>query len=165
MHITDTANIPNCMIDLFFCCLFIWLFVCLLVCLFVLFAVITVPSSCNITLSYNQTSEKLLFITSSWNTVPVSHQWATSVQLSQNILYTPTMVLKFHYKNWNVVSIWHRVPVKGIFHISIASLLLGHKWPMSRLKWEHHTVPDQIPDWVCCGYWECEHCQVHSWEV
>ena len=61
--------------------------VCLFVCLCVVFfAVIAVPSSCNITLSYNQTSERLLFITSSWNTVPVSHQWATLVQLSQNIL-------------------------------------------------------------------------------
>jgi len=41
-------------------------------------------------------------------------------------------------------------------------------WPrgsMFRPKWEHHTVSDQFPDWVCCGYWECEHCQVHSWEV
>ena len=162
MHITDTANIPNCMIDLFFCCC---LFVCLFVCVLLFFAVITVPSSCNITLSYNQSSDRLLFITSSWNTVPVSCQWATLVQLPQSILYTPTMVLKFHCNNWNVVSIWHRVPVKSIFHISIASLLLGHKWPMSRLKWEHHTLPDQFPDWVCCDYWECEHYQVHSWEV
>jgi len=36
---------------------------------------------------------------------------------------------------------------------------------MSGSKGNHHTVPDQISEWVCCVYWECEHCQVHSWEV
>ena len=41
-------------------------------------------------------------------------------------------------------------------------------WPsggMSRPKWGHHTVPNQLPVSVCCGYWECEHYQLHSWEV
>ena len=35
-------------------------------------AITAVPTSCNITLSYNQPSERLLFITSTWDTVPVS---------------------------------------------------------------------------------------------
>ena len=32
-----------------------------------------VPSSCNITLSYDQSSRRLLFINSTWDTVPVCH--------------------------------------------------------------------------------------------
>lgn len=45
------------------------------------------------------------------------------------------------------------------------SFCAGSRGPVSRPKWENYSVPDQIPDWVCCGYWDCEHCQVHSWKV
>ena len=41
----------------------------------------------------------------------------------------------------------------------------GPHGSMSQPKGSHHTIPDQIPEWVYCEYWECEHWQVHSQEV
>jgi len=33
---------------------------------------------------------------------------------------------------------------------------LGPRRSVTRSEWEYHTVSDQLPDWVLCGYWKCE---------
>ena len=57
----------------------------------IFYTVPAVPNSCNISLSYNQSSKRLLLINSTWNTVPVSHVTSLSIVLTSLLVMTCTM--------------------------------------------------------------------------
>ena len=90
--------------------------------------------------------------------------------------------LFFHHKvsHWSIIITQLYIFFRQCLHVRILFILMQKAWVclesvplgpigynrgMPKAKRGHHTVPDQFPDWVCCGYQECRHCQVHSWEV
>ena len=136
-------------------------------------AVPDVPTDCYCTALYSQPSGILLLINSSWGTVPVSH-----LHLANNWKYLLLVQMIKQLNVFTFACIRNMISVslkkKGMHptcSISWGSCFAPHCFspgptgPMSWCNWSHHTVHDQFPDWICCGYWECEHYQVHSWEM
>ena len=64
-----------------------------------IFAVPADLGSCNITLSYNQSTGRLQYITSSWNSIPVSQStcWAKARKYPVSRLLPKLICCKYHY--------------------------------------------------------------------
>ena len=162
-----------CFLDVLFCVLLNWI-LRLLICISLrnipTLPVPNAPTNCVTIIIYNQL---LLFINSTWYTVPVStscmyiyHDCMQSfLGFSRKTQDSPSSSKEATdgaFQSWPALRefLWSGGP--GIAFRYWIHIQPGSSGPMPRCKWRCQPVPDQFPGWVFCGYWECEHCQLHS---